>query len=114
MTKEITMEMITIPKSDYVALVAAKEELEDIEAFDRAMKDDSESVPHEYVVRLIDGESPLSVFRDWRGFSQSELARVSGVNRVQIVDIESGRKTGSVATLKKLADALGILIDDLI
>jgi len=108
------MEMITIPKSDYVALVAAKEDLEDIEAFDRAMKDDSEGVPHEYMVRLIDGENPLAVFRDWRGFSQSELARVSDVNRVQIVDIESGRKTGSVATLKKLADTLGIVIDDLV
>jgi transcriptional regulator with XRE-family HTH domain len=36
------------------------------------------------------------------------------VNRVQIIDIEAGRKTGSVETLRKLAQELGIDIDDLV
>jgi hypothetical protein len=31
---------------------------------------------------------------------------------VQIADIEAGTKTGSVETLKKLADALGVALDD--
>lgn len=35
------------------------------------------------------------------------------MNRTQIADIEAGRKTGSVATLKKLAGALAVAIDDL-
>lgn len=34
-------------------------------------------------------------------------------NRVQIVEIKAGRKTGSVATLKKLATALQVDMDDL-
>lgn len=48
-----------------------------------------------------------------RGLTQVGLGEVSGVNRVQIADIEAGRKTGSVATLRKLSDALGIALDDL-
>jgi mRNA interferase RelE/StbE len=35
-------------------------------------------------------------------------------NRVQIADIEAGRKSGSVATLHKLAEALAVTVDDLI
>ncbi len=108
------MEMITISKTDYQSLVAAKQELEDIQAYDRGMNDNAEGIPHEYMLRLINGENPLAIFRQWRGHNQTELAKLSTVNRVQITDIESGRKTGSVATLKKLADALGISLDDLV
>ena len=35
-------------------------------------------------------------------------------NRVQIVDIEADRNSGSVRTLRKLADALGVTVDDLV
>ncbi|MBL3565799.1 helix-turn-helix transcriptional regulator, partial [Rhodovulum sulfidophilum] len=37
-----------------------------------------------------------------------------GVNRVQIHEIETGKKNGSAQTLKKIADALGVTVDDLI
>ncbi len=56
----------------------------------------------------------MRVYRELRGLSVSELARQSGVNRVQIMDIESGRKTGSVATVAKLARALRVDVDDLV
>ena len=64
--------------------------------------------------RLIDRESPLRVWRDYRGLSQSALARACGVNRVQFVEIESGCNSGSVHTLRKLADALRVAVDDII
>ena len=73
-----------------------------------------EAVPAEYARRLIAGESPLRVWRDRRGLSQSALARASGVNRVQIADIEAGRKKGSLETARRLAEALGLTVDDLI
>jgi transcriptional regulator with XRE-family HTH domain len=55
----------------------------------------------------------LRVFRNWRDLSQSALAEAAKVSRVQIADIEAGRATGSVTTLRKLADALRIALDDL-
>ena len=73
-----------------------------------------ELVPAHVAHRLIDGEAPLRVRREHRGLSQSALARASGVNRVQIVEIEAGRNSGSVRTLRKLADALGVAVDDIV
>ncbi len=105
---------VTIPLEEYQRLLEAAEDLEDLRTLEHARANPEEGVPHAFVVRLIDGESPVAVYRDWRGLSQTELARRSGVNRTQIADIEAGRKTGSVATLKKLADALGVAIDDLV
>ena len=73
-----------------------------------------ELVPAHVADRLIDGEAPLRVWREHRELSQSALARLSGVNRVQSVEIEAGRNSGSVRTLRKLADALGVAVDDIV
>lgn len=105
---------ITITREEYLRLREAAEELADIRAFDQAMAAPGEAIPAEYVRRMVDGESPLRVFRDFRGLTQEALGQRSGVNRVQIADIEAGRKTGSVHTLGKLAAALGVTIDDLV
>jgi len=105
---------VTISLGEYGRLREAAEDLADIEAYDRALFHGGEAIPAEHVKRMVDGESPLRVFRDLRGLTQEALARSSGVNRVQIADIEAGRKTGSVQTLGKLAAALGVAIDDLV
>ena len=84
------------------------------EVLDRIKAGVEELISSEVVVRLLNGEPPLAVWREYRQLSQSDLARQSGVNRIQIIDIEAGRKTGSVATLRKLATALGVDIEDLL
>ncbi len=75
---------------------------------------ETEMLPETFVKRMLDGESVLKLWREHRWLTQTALAEKSGVNRVQITNIESGKKTGSVATLKKLADALDVLVDDLV
>ena len=110
-------EMITIPAAEYQALLGAATDLADLRAHDRAIaaiaRGEEELVPEAVAKRLIAGENPLRVWREMRGLTQAALATASGVNRVQIANIESGAKTGSVATLRKLADALGVGLDDL-
>jgi DNA-binding XRE family transcriptional regulator len=110
--------MITIPLDEYKALKLAAEDLADLSAYDRAMaaitRGDDELIPAEYAKRLIVGESPVRVWREFRGLTQMALYETSGVNRVQIADIEAGRKSGSVETIRKLADALGVAMDDLV
>ena len=71
-------------------------------------------MPADHAKRLIAGESPLRVWRELRGLSQLKQGAVSGVNRVQIADIEAGRGKGSVETVRKLAEALGVRVDDLV
>ena len=110
-------ETVTIPRAEYERLLAMAEDYEDfraaLEVEARIAEGAEELVPAQIADRLIDGESPLLVWREHRGLSQSALARASGVNRVQIVDIEAGRNTGSVRTLRKIADALGVAMDDI-
>jgi len=111
-------EMITIPLDEYKALKLAAEGLADLSAYDRAMAaiahGEEELIPADYAKRMIAGESPLRVWRDYRGLTQVALAMKSGVNRVQIADIEAGRNSGSIDTVRKLAGALGVAIDDLV
>jgi DNA-binding XRE family transcriptional regulator len=116
---EMTLnEMVTITRDEYQRLLGIEEEFADIRAYDRAkaalMAGEDELIPADHADRLIAGEKPLRVYRHLRGLTQMELARTSGVNRVQIADIEAGRRTGSVVTLGKLAAALRVAIDDLI
>jgi len=110
-------EMVTIPKDEYVRLKAIEEDMADLtsaaDILSRIKAGTEELIPSAVVDRLLAGDAPLTVWREHRGLSQAELARQSGVNRIQIIDIEGGRKTGSVATLKKLATALKVDMDDL-
>ena len=108
--------MVTIPREEYDRLRQAADDLADLSAYDGAKAalaaGEDELVPADYAKRLIAGESPLRVWRELRGLSK--LGAVSGVNRVQIADIEAGRGKGSVETVRKLADALGVRLDDLV
>ena len=72
-----------------------------------------ELVPQAVADQLIDGEAPLKVWRSYRNKTQAALAKASGVTQPMISQIENGKRTGDVETLRRLADALDILIDDL-
>ena len=89
----------------------------DLQTYDRAKAalaaGEDELIPECCAKRLLDGESPLRVYRDLRSLTQAALAEKTGVNRVSIAEIETGRKQGSVSSLRALADALGVTIDDL-
>ena len=110
-------EMVTIPKDEFLRLKAIEEDMADLKSaadvLARIKAGTEELIPSAVVDRLLAGHTPLTVWREHRGLSQAELARQSGVNRIQIIDIEAGRKTGSAATLKKLATALQVDMDDL-
>ena len=107
-------EMITITREEYDRLREAAEDLADLQAYDRAIAEGGESIPAAAVKRMIDGESPLRVYRELRDLTQTALSEASGVNRVQIADIEARRSKGSIDTIRKLADALKVTIDDLV
>jgi len=110
-------EMVTIPRAEYNRLRAAAEELADFQAYDRAAaglkSGDDELIPADYVNRLLNGENALLVYRDLRGLTQATLAKQAGVNRVTVAEIETGRKQGSVATLRALANSLGVSLDEI-
>jgi transcriptional regulator with XRE-family HTH domain len=52
--------------------------------------------------------------RHRRGLTQQELANESGVSRVQIARVESGRGRMSIGNLRAIARVLGVGIDHLV
>ena len=107
------MNSITIDRREYDRLLADSEMLADVMAFDMAMKDRAEGMPLEVFTRIINGESPVRVIREWRGLTQAELARRAGLHRVQLHDVETGKSRESVDTLLAIAGALGVGLDDI-
>lgn len=111
-------QMVTITREEYDRLREAAEDLADLQAYDRAKAaldtGEEELIPADSVERILDGENPVRVFRDLRGLTQKDLAEASGVNRVYIAEIETGKKRGSANALKALAEALRVSVDDLI
>lgn len=56
----------------------------------------------------------LRLLRDRQGWSQSELARRSGVSQTYISELEAGKKQPTVPIVRRLAAALGVTVGDLI
>ncbi len=75
---------------------------------------DDELIPQHIAERFFDGENPIKVWREYRGMTQCQLASLSGITQAYISGIESGARTGTVATLKAVANSLGVTIDDLV
>ena len=93
------------------------EMLADVKAYDAAKvrldSGDDEPIPLELTERRIAGENAVRIWRDYRGLTQEALAKTSNVSRAMIAAIEAGHKTGSIATLKKLATALKVDLENL-
>ena len=108
-----------VPIDLYRRLLALAEDAEDIRAANDALDElaagRDELVPAEVAHKLLqDEEHRLRIWREHRGLTQTALGAISGVQQGYIAQIESGRKTGSIETLKKLSAALRIDIDDLV
>lgn len=52
--------------------------------------------------------NPVKLLRKHRGLTQSELAQAAGLSRPYLTEIETGKKQGSVAVLKAIAEALRV------
>jgi DNA-binding Xre family transcriptional regulator len=74
---------------------------------------DQESVPQPMIDRLLAGESPVRVWREHRGLTLADLAAKAGIGKGYLSQIEKRQRNGTVATLRKLAEALGVELGDL-
>jgi len=70
--------------------------------------------PLDIVEARANGENPVRVFRTYRKLSVSDLAAAAGISQPYLSEIESGKKTGSVDVLKRIAAALKVDLDDIV
>lgn len=109
-------EYAVVPYETYTAMVERLEDLEDIWAADEGKAElargEDELIPWELSQRLRD-ENPVRVWREYREVKQAELARSVDISPAALNKIENGRMQPSVKTLKALASALRLELDDL-
>ncbi len=65
-------------------------------------------LPESVSAAILAGDPCLKALRTWRGLTQSELAKRTGVNQGYISEIENRSKAGTADTLSKLAEALDV------
>jgi len=111
-------EVAILPRAEYETLLAKAEEFDEDEGTARLIERGRQEIesgalllPLDVVDRLADGENPLRVFREWRALTQVDLAARSKLSQGYISDIESGRRTGTPAVLRQIADALQVPLD---
>jgi hypothetical protein len=111
-------EVAILSRKDYETLVAkaqeADEDLGTARLIARARKEIAAGmplIPKEVADRIAGGENALRVLREWRGKTQLSIAHKNNIGQGYISDLEKGRRKGTTAALKKIADALQVPLD---
>ena len=114
-------EIAILPRKEYEALAAkdaeADEDFGSARLVARARKEitgGAPLIPKKFVDRIANGENALRVLREWRDMTQLHLSFKTGIGQGYISDLESGRRKGTTAALKKIADAMNVPLDLLV
>ena len=114
---------MTISRSDFDALIDAAENAEDIASV-RAWNAYVALVGREAAIAntytdaeakgLLDGESPVRIWREKRSMTQQALAEAAAIPAGYLSEIESRGTVGSVAAYRALATALAVPMEELV
>lgn len=115
--KDGNPEWAVVPYVTYQQLLEDAEMLQDVQDYDAAMQaiaDGEELIPGEVVYALLDGENPIRVWREYRGMTQPQLAKVAEISVPYLSQLETGKRKGSTDVLLAVAKGLDLTLDDLI
>lgn len=103
-----------IPMSEYEQMQEALEAMKDIASYKTAKAVDEEAFPMSLYDAIDNGENPVRMFREYRNMKTKALAEKAGLSEAFVSQIESGKRGGSTESIKAIAEALNVSIDDLI
>jgi hypothetical protein len=111
-------EVAILPRKQYEALAAKAAEADEVigtaRLIARARKEIAAGaplIPKVIVDRIAGGENALRVLREWRGETQLHISFKTNIGQGYLSDLESGRRKGTTAALKKIAQALNVPLD---
>jgi DNA-binding XRE family transcriptional regulator len=124
--KDMAPQIITAPNGDRLVVLSeleyrrlrdAVDMASDVAHYDDAKRriasGEDELVPQEIADRLLDGENPVRVWREHRGLSLKALAEASDIAQPYLSQIETGKREGSVETLRRIAGVLRLSLDEI-
>lgn len=109
--------MVVLTRGEYDALLEQIENAGDAALINAAKQSDAGApqIPSDLLEAMLDGSMhPLTAWRKAAGLTQGELSQKSGIRAATISDIESSKIDPRLSTIKAIADALGVDIDDLV
>ena len=90
------------------------EDAQDAAAYAEAVaQDDGVRYPAPVAYAMAEGVHPVRAWREHRTMTLQVLADAAGLSKPYVSQIEGGKRTGTAATLKKLARALGVPMEAL-
>ena len=111
-------DIVILSRAEYEALLAASQETDDARAASAVLariNGGAETLLSSADMdAFLAAPTPLAFWRKKRGLTHAALASQAGVAQGFISEIEAGKKTGDVSTLRRIAKALGVRLDDLI
>lgn len=99
-------DLVLLTKRHYEHLVERAEVAEAASAYNETRQE--ETFPAEVLDRMLDGEAPVKVWREYRGMKQQHLAAAIGIGKSHLSEVESGKANLSLATLRAAARALNV------
>ena len=104
---------VILPHKQYLDMVDDIEDYYDLPNLAKIKERLDQGLEETYPASLVDeltnpDNSPVKVFRKYRGLTQKELAEKVGVSLAQIKKIEGKDSDGSIKTLKKIAKVLNV------
>jgi DNA-binding XRE family transcriptional regulator len=106
-------EFAVIPIELYERLAAALEDADDAALFDAARAtDDGFRIPAQVANAILDGEQPVKAWREHRALTQEVVADKAGISKAYLCQIETRKRVGALKTLKAIAQALEISINE--
>lgn len=110
--------MVVLDEAEYERLLDALEDAEDAAVVHRLegerVSDKKELIPAEYTHRMLNGENRIAVWREFRGMKSKHLANAAGIAPSDLSQTETGKRDGTVGTMKRIAEAMAVSIDDLV
>ena len=110
-------EYAVVPWDEYTRLVPPdrpEPDLTDEELYDIAKAEAGEFFPADIAKRLVAGDHPIKVYREYRGMTQADLATRADISPMYLSQIETGNRGGSTKVIAAIATALHVGIGDLI
>lgn len=110
--------LVVLSEADFRALSEAAEDNADrlaVGEFRRRLAaGEEELLPSGMVDRILGGENRIRVWREHRGLTARALAEAAGIAQPFLSQIETGKREGTVDTLRRIAEVLSATIDDLV
>lgn len=114
-------EIAILPRKEYEALAAKAAEADEdfgtarlVAGARKEIAAGAPLIPKAIVDRIANGENALRVLREWRDVTQLHLSSKTDIGQGYISDLENGRRKGTTAALKRIADALKVPLDILV